>query len=795
MMAGNEFNHFSGADGAPTEAERRLCNAVFSGESADCSDLSEDDRIVSAALLEALALETFHHSDWSDGQVGPEGIGANGLIFRDQPDLEWAEIRFGLRFAGSHFKAGLRLPDAHIRGALRFDECEIDGTLDVSDATIDGQFAANNATFRNAGGTAVKAQSCTAKGWFMLEAEVDGLFDINSATIDGQFVANSAKFRNASETAVNAQGCTAKSWFMDGAEVDGLFDINSATLDGPFVANNVKFRNAGKKAIYAQGCAAKGWCTDGAEVDGLFDINSATLGGQFAANNAKFRNAGEMAVNAQGCAAIGWFMNGAEVHGLFDINSATLDSQFSANNAKFCNTGAVAISAQDCGAKGWFVDGAEVDGLFDMNSATINVQFNANNAKFRNAGGMAVQAATSRAGQWNLADAVIDGWFCGHSMSADHFNAFLCVFTCSALASDDTTSDVTERLVALDLRSARIDGQLVLPGRTPRGIVDLSRARCDTLVDTQSGWAPPLRAGGQICAERECLATESGAIDCQHFILDGFTCRHFEYPDGVHETPVAVGSGRFQRLRNRFRRAPAGEDAIAAARIDWLAGQPAANLTLNFDPQPWRMTASVLREMGYDRAANKVTIERRLRARRAHGTPLGHRFVGWFLHLVSDYGYRPGKTLLWSLAVIAFAGSLFWGGEQLCANGACGGTSAADGAGLFQPVRVGDTLRSEAGGTAADYPPFRPFLHAFDTFVPILDFNVESFWRADTDRFLPVTLPESIPGIGADERDRSFNLAIGWLALIRSMALRLLGAILTAITIVGFTGVLQHEER
>jgi len=90
------------------------------------------------------------------------------------------------------------------------------------------------------------------------------------------------------------------------------------------------------------------------------------------------------------------------------------------------------------------------------------------------------------------------------------------------------------------LQEARIDGRLVMPDQCPEGIVDLSRARCDTLEDSSVGWPPPLVPGERLCAERTCVDVGEGYADIrqqaevQHFVLDGFEYAHLEFPTGAN---------------------------------------------------------------------------------------------------------------------------------------------------------------------------------------------------------------------------------------------------------------------
>src|SRR5690606_30528461 len=89
-------------------------------------------------------------------------------------------------------------------------------------------------------------------------------------------------------------------------------------------------------------------------------------------------------------------------------------------------------------------------------------------------------------------------------------------------AADDERQDRYHHH-AIVLHEARIDGRLVLPEQCPEGIVDLSRAQCDTLEDGCRGWPAALQQGAAMCDERLCVDGPGAVpIEIQHLVLDGF---------------------------------------------------------------------------------------------------------------------------------------------------------------------------------------------------------------------------------------------------------------------------------
>src|SRR5262249_50866867 len=92
-------------------------------------------------------------------------------------------------------------------------------------------------------------------------------------------------------------------------------------------------------------------------------------------------------------------------------------------------------------------------------------------------------------------------------------------------------------------------------------------------------------------------------------------------------------------------------------RLRWLALQPPG-----FHPQPYRQLAKVLRESGDEPGAIQVLIAEE-DARYRQGGLLG-RFEGAFLKATIGYGYRPLRTVGWSLLVVLFGWSVVWAAKR-----------------------------------------------------------------------------------------------------------------------------------
>lgn len=712
-------------------------------------------------------------------------------------------------------------------GGWFMDGARVNGRFDLNSARIDGQFNASGARFENRGGCAVRAQEVEAAGWFMGNSTINGELDLNNAEIRSQVNLSGSKLRHARKNAVQAFNVRASSWIMTGAGVTGRFNINGAVIPGRFNADKAIFTNRGGDALSAFNARVGDWHMREATVSGVFDLHGAVIERQFNANGeTAFLNAGGDAIVAIGAHAGGWLMKGVTVAGRLNLNGAVIDGEFNANELVLTDAQSDAINAEGVKAAGWQMRGAKIRGRIILNSATISRKFDVTGARLSAArreealaaayaifGGGIFADNTEMVGEIHLAcseirktlriqDSRIEGSFnravCLREAAVlgetsfrgsrfyGHIHAnratfegrlsfrratFVAASFARARGLIDRHSEKPSGAIeqerqerfrhhAIVLHEARIAGRLVMPSERPDGIIDLSRASCDTLEDFSDGWAPHLERGKSGHPERtEALGPDLSPVDIRHIVLDGFEYRHFEFPSGAAN----------------------GNKDVAEARGHWLCGQPEGDLRTHFNPQPWRQAATVLRAMGYDEAAQKISIERRVRQRLADDMPVFNRLISRLLHFFADYGFNPWKTVCWSGISVVLCAAFYWTAGLYCAaNSHC----AADGA--YLRVLAGDVDQNQP------YPAFDPLVYSLDRFLPIPDLGMESYWRPNTKAELTYRRPDDA---GRETREPDRKLKIGWLIYVVSMLEAFLGAILVAIAITGFTGLLTRDEK
>lgn len=703
----------------------------------------------------------------------------------------------------------------------------IRGTFDLNNSIVTHQVVLTGAYFDHSGEIAVQASQITTSKWVMRAACIRGRFIVNNAVIGSAFIANQATFDNPGGNALSAVGVKVTDWLMRSVTVRGEFDINGTEIARRFNANNgARFENAGGNAVLAYGVSATIWYMNGAFVRGRFNISRSEIKDRFSAIDATFANEGGEALVASQVKTAGWLMKGAKAAGLVDLNGSVISGDFDATRAEFTHEGTTTIDARGVEVSRWRMRGAQINGRLVLSGANIagdlditGIAIDAGkNSEAVQAGYATVQGGVfidqaDITGEVYLASAEIHkalriqgsrlrsainravclrevnvkgettfrgSRFEGHiHASRGHFQGRLSFRDATFVAGTvarylgsisgkaldpagglDVERQHRFRHHAIVLHEAKIDGRLVMPSRPPDGIVDLTRARCDTLEDTQTGWQRPLARNERPCDIRcEPVGLAGSLEDVRHIVLDGFEYQQFEYPSGLD------GAQR----------------DIARFRSQWLASQPEDDLLSHFNPQPWRQAAFVLRAMGYDDAAQAISIERRIRQRDARDTPVFHRAVSWVLHRVADYGFNPWKTVLLALALAISCASVFWAGDILCSS-----ERSCMGDGPYLRILQGDV------DTSQPYPDFNPLIYSVDKLLPLPDLGMEGFWRPNTDAVLAMKYPMLKV---ANTVVVGNQLWIGWILYVVAMLESILGAILIAIAVTGFTGLLTRDEK
>ena len=238
---------------------------------------------------------------------------------------------------------------------------------------------------------------------------------------------------------------------------------------------------------------------------------------------------------------------------------------------------------------------------------------------------------------------------------------------------------------ALNAGNAKIGGSLTWQKMSGDGFVILSRANADVLDDDMESWKP------------------------FNFVLGGFTYNQF----AAH--------------------------ADAESRIKWLADHSDGG---TLSPSLYEQAAKVLRSMGKDIDAWDIEREKRRLEREERDSqnalrvPLWRRLWGRGIDALTDFVYRPWKTLGAAVLVVVAGACLF---------------NFADDNGRMvphQPVVLANAEYREATNSPCaefkcppekrptelvkrlfpDYPEFNALVYSADVFIPFFALHQEPYW-------------------------------------------------------------------
>ncbi len=251
-------------------------------------------------------------------------------------------------------------------------------------------------------------------------------------------------------------------------------------------------------------------------------------------------------------------------------------------------------------------------------------------------------------------------------------------------------------------------------------------------------------------------------------------------------------------------------------RLKWLDRQPDDQ----FHPQPYEQLAKVLSQSGHEQAAKEVLIAKNdklryyldgksnLESKRwrfmrkfisapevetfAYFEALNQglkyegklpqlhwvsRFWLWLIKWVTGYGYKPWRVIWYMIAAVSLGALFFAWGDQdgAMTNSVAYYIYAADVYAKIKPTPGTESFRNEHQADSSlrhimadDYPPFNAILYSMDTFLPLVDFNQQSYWMPNA------------------------NTRLGWHLRWYLMVHILAGWVLTSILVAAFAGFLKR---
>ncbi|MER7393949.1 hypothetical protein ABT381_00290 [Streptomyces sp. NPDC000151] len=306
------------------------------------------------------------------------------------------------------------------------------------------------------------------------------------------------------------------------------------------------------------------------------------------------------------------------------------------------------------------------DGGIHLFGATIGGQFWLVNADVRSSTGWAIAAPTLTVG----------GGFYAHGLTVEGgINLFAAVIGESIELTASTL--LPYRRYALRAPDARVEANITL-GDATRIVGDIVLTRAEakgTLSLTETTFSEATT----VDLERATL----GALSMESPLsppatLDLSSANITAITDSAHSWPshIALTALTYQALRPVL---------PASHRLAWL------HRGTDYHPQPYEQLATYYRQLGHDEDARAVLLAQHRQRRRSLRAPA--RLWGYVEDATVGYGYRPGRALIWLLALTTVAATAF----------------------SLTPPRP----------TQSDGPVFQPVVFALDLILPVLDLGQE----------------------------------------------------------------------
>ncbi|MEU9399669.1 hypothetical protein [Streptomyces sp. NPDC048242] len=306
------------------------------------------------------------------------------------------------------------------------------------------------------------------------------------------------------------------------------------------------------------------------------------------------------------------------------------------------------------------------DGGIRLFGAKIGGQFWLVNADVRNSSGWSISAPKL----------IVDGGIYAHGLTTEGgVNLFAATIGESIELTASTL--LPYRQHALRAPGARVEANITLDDATHvAGDITLTRLESKgTLSFSNTAFSETSKVnlnGATLGTFRmESLTSPPVALDLSHAKIGIITHSRDSWPSHMALTALT-----YQAL-----------DPVLPAdhRLAWLRRGS------DYHPQPYEQLAAHYRQMGHDDDARKVLLAQHRLRRRGQRAPA--RLWGYVEDATVGYGYRPGRALIWLLALTTAAAIVF---------------------------AVTPPWPTQSNG-----PAFQPFIFALDLILPILDLGQE----------------------------------------------------------------------
>jgi hypothetical protein len=737
-----------------TAGEERVLAAARSGELADLSELSDDDRVVSAELIRGLCV-----GDEAAG-VDLRGIRVRSARVRGVLDLSFCTVPHPVWFEETSFAeepalsysrlaalvfSGCKLPGLRAYGArvehfLSLPKSEFGGLVQLYGAQIGGPLDCSDARVVNEGGQALNLEGAEVGDYLWLRGlHANGAVTLSRAKIGGGLDCSGATFANEGGQALNLEdvnvGILVR--FRDVAAT-GAVTLAFARIGAQLDCSSATFANPGGEALNAYRAEIDGgvFLADGFGATGEVTLSDAKIGGTLAVRSAALTNEQGSALDAAH-AEIGGSASlfRVEASGKVDFYEATIGGTFSCFDATFQDEGGSALSLASADVDGdLWLNEVSATGTVSLSNARIRGTLHSMRATLVNEDGTALNLYGAEIGDAELNELTATG---GMNLES------------ARIARDLRCARVTiahkGEGCALWARGAEIGRNLDVRESTVQGTVELFVATIGSVLaffetnvnaDGDAIAAIGVQVGGGVLlselnatgAVKLSDANIRGELACSGSVLRNEERNALDLRSTEIGSELKIFDSRITGGVNLYRASAAalqddvgtGDNRLGSwSGVDPLilegftyhqfidrSGSPLdrrrwLRQTHGYQAGAWQQLASVYRAHGRDEKATLTAIAMH-NDRLARGGLPGLRKVGrWILRLTIGHGYRPWLAGVWALGIILlFAAVVALGSDR------------------FLPEQ----------GVESSSP--QPIAYAADTFLPVVDLGEADQWQA-----------------------------------------------------------------
>jgi sRNA-binding regulator protein Hfq len=519
-------------------AEERLVNAAASGETADCNNLSGEDRVIRGELLAWLCTNPN-----ASAQLTYRGVSITGAEIDNKTDLEWAKIPFPIRLVRCVFRDAIILSHGqiasldlsgssvqelqavltHFEGGLYLgDGFKAEGEVSLTAAKIDENLNCDGGAFINTGEKlALNANGIEVKGGVFLRKgfRAEGGVNLVAAKIGRTLECDGAQIIGKGETPAldaNSVEVNGNVFLRNGFKSEGGVIFRVARIGRTLECGGGQFISKSQTpALDVNGAEVNGnvYLYNGFYADGGVNLVGAKIDRNLVCDSGRIVGKGETsALDANNAKVKGsiFLRYGFKAEGGVDLGSAHIEGDLSCTGSQFISKGKwPALNTDGVEVKGRVLlrDRFRAEGGVSLVRAKIDGDLECHGGQF---------IGNDRALALNAYIAEVKGTvYLGNGFKAEGGVNLFGAKIDGNLDCDRGQFIGNDKVLALNARGVVVKGGVALRWVRAEGGVDLTRAKIDGDLTC---------SGGEFISKGETPALDANGVEVNGnvYLRNGF---------------------------------------------------------------------------------------------------------------------------------------------------------------------------------------------------------------------------------------------------------------------------------